>query len=130
MDINFISDPNLTPKPRNQIRVENIQAELMEGERRIRIGLNITPFAPSDRPNVSIHVARPDGSDAGEISVVETMHNQISMTFHLRDEVVISGVYHIRAALYFDEDTLQGTAETDVTIPSADKPDIPPHGED
>lgn len=117
MDINFISDPNLVPKPRAEIRVEDIQAEPLEGGRRIRIGLRISSFAPADRPNVTIQVTRPDGTDAGEISVIETMHQQISMTFHLRDATPIDGVYHIRASLYFDDNVFQGMAETDVNLP-------------
>ena len=117
MDINFIADPNLIPKPRGEIRVEDIHAEPLEGGRRIRIELRITPFAPADRPNVTIQVNRPDGTAAGDVSVIETMHNQISMTFHLRDETPVSGVYHIRASLYFDDEVPQGTAETDVNLP-------------
>lgn len=117
MDINFIADPNQLPKPRPEIRVEEILAEGLEGGHRIRIGLRITPFTPADRPNVSVQVARPDGSDAGELSVIETMHNQITMTFHIRDETPAQGTYHIKASLYFDDDVMQGTAETDVNLP-------------
>ena len=118
MDINFIADPNLIPKPRGEVRIEEIRAEPLEGGRRIRIELRITPFAPADRPNVTIQVIRPNGTDAGEISVIETMHNQIAMTFHLRDETPMPGVYHIQASLHYDDNTPQGAAEADVSLPA------------
>jgi hypothetical protein len=119
MDINFIADPNLIPKPRHEIRIEAIRAEPLDGGKRIRIELHITPFAPADRPNIDIQVYTPERDSAGSIAVIETMHNQISVIFHVRDDAPLVGACHIRANLYYGEEleTVQSSAEISVNLP-------------
>ena len=112
MDINFISDPNLIPKPRKDIRVEEINAQSVGDGRRIYIELRVTPFGPADRPSVLVEVYAPDGKEVGSTTVIETMHASVAMNFHIREETPQSGLYTIRAGVYFDEDiVLQGTLE-------------------
>ena len=116
MDINFVDNPNLIPKPRPEIRVEEIHAEPLEDGRRIRIELRITPFTPADRPNITVQVLDPHGADVGTIAVIETMHNNVAMTFHLREAVPLPGAYKVQASLYYEEQNSQGTAETTVHL--------------
>lgn len=117
MDINFISDPNLLPKPRPDIKVEGIQASPLEGGRRIRLELQITPFTPMDRPNVLVEAFDPRGESCGSTAVVETMHNNIAMTFHLRGDVLLPGSYRIVASVYFEEGAVQGASEITLDLP-------------
>ncbi len=119
MDINFVSDPGLVPKPRHEIRIEAIRANSMDDAKRIRIELHISPFAPSDRPNIDIQVIDPSGRQAGSLAVIETMHNDLAVMFHLRDEAPQPGQYRIEASLYYGEEieTVQSSAEVIINLP-------------
>jgi hypothetical protein len=117
MDINFIADPNLIPRPRPEIRVEDIQAVPIENGTRIRINLRITPFAPPDKPNIDIQVTNPHGDHAGSLAVIETMHNNLSLIFHLREDPPLPGTYQIRADLFYDEQNIQSSAEVTIHLP-------------
>jgi hypothetical protein len=117
MDINLIADPNLIPRPRPEVRVEHIQATAVSDGKRIHIELQITPFAPADRPNLDIEVIDPLGESAGSVAIVETMHNSLSLTFHLRAEKPLPGNYRVRGNLYYDEGVIQSTAEATLNLP-------------
>ncbi len=119
MDINFVADPNLIPKSRQEIRIETIQANPLDKGKRIRIELHITPFAPADRPNIDIQIVDPHGNPAGSLAVIETMHNDLAMIFHMRDKAPLPGAYQVRANLYYGEemDTVQSSAEVAVNLP-------------
>lgn len=117
MDINFISDPNLLPKPRPDIKVESIHASPIEGGRRLRLELQITPFAPMDRPNILVEAFDPHGDSCGSTAVVESMHNNVAMTFHLRGDVLPPGPYRIVASVYFEEEAVQGASEITLDLP-------------
>jgi hypothetical protein len=39
------------------------------------------------------------------------MHASVAMTFHIREEVPETGLYHIRAWVFFEENIAQGTIE-------------------
>lgn len=116
MDLNFISDPNLIPKPRHEIRIESLKLSPYPDGRRIRIEIEITPFGPADRPNLEIEARRPDESEAGFVSVVETMQRAISLTMHLQQPGSTAGQYRFTARLFFEPGAIQHSIESTVDL--------------
>lgn len=116
MDLNFFADPGLAPKPRDQIRIETFQPTPYADARRVRVDLEITPFAPSDRPNVEIAALAEDGAQIASVSVIEATQRIISLTMHLRGTVDPQSPVTFHAALYYGEEPPQHTVTHTITL--------------
>lgn len=110
MDLNFVSDPDLIPKPRGELRVEELDVTLLEGGRRFRLVVHVTPFTPRDRPSLEIAARYPDGSELAAITVIETMNHHMAFVIHIRQPEVPSGDYEFDVALYFIDEPVQHRA--------------------
>lgn len=121
MDLNFITDPNLLPQPRNLIRIQKLTLTPYSDARRIRVDIEITPFLPADRPNIELTAHKDDGTEVASVSIVESMHNRISLTIHLRQSEPSDGSYLFKASLFYEVGIIQHALEANVTIPD----DIP-----
>ena len=117
MDLNFYADPGLAPKPRSEIRIEALTVAPYPDGRRVRIDIELTPFAPSDRPNLELTAIKPDGTQVGSVSIIEAAQRLLSLTMHLRDSQP-SGEYTLQAELYFGDTPPQSTAEAIIEIPN------------
>jgi len=117
MDLNFISDPGLIPQPRERIRIENLAAQPYEDGHRVRLEIRLTPFRPADRPSLEITTTNPEGRPISLQSIIETVHNEIGITIHLREPTRPHGVYTFHADLYYEEGVIQHSADTSVTLP-------------
>ncbi len=117
MDLNFITDPNLVPKPRDQIQIQTIKLLPYPDKRRIHVEIEITPFAPTDRPNLEIVAHSEDGSEIASLNVVETMHRAIGLTIHLRQPGSTDGRYTFTANLFYEPGIIQHSLEATVSIP-------------
>src|SRR5687768_330133 len=102
MDLNFFADPGLAPKPRTEIRIEKLEISAYPDGRRIRVELELTPFAPKDRPNIEITALRSDGVPVGSTTIIEAVQRTIGLTLHLREAEQPQGEYQFLAQLYFD----------------------------
>ncbi len=110
MNINFYDDPGNIPKPRYQIKVEDIQIEPYPNQTRLKVTLETTQFTPADRPNLTIRAFNPAGEELSSLTIIETLQNTISVTLHLRQPPT-EGDYTVRADLYYDDDAIQHSAE-------------------
>lgn len=110
MDLNFVSDPDLIPKPREELRIEHLEAVLLEDGRRLRLEVRLTPFTPRDRPSLSIQAYYPDGSELADISVIETMNHHMAFIIHIRRDDAPAGECRFEAALYFIDEPVQHRA--------------------
>src|SRR5690242_2046741 len=108
MDLNFYADPGLAPKPRSEIRIETMTLTPYPDGRRVRIEIELTPFAPSDRPNLELTAIKHDGSHAGSVSIIEAAQRMLSLTMHLRDAQP-SGEYTLQVDLYYGDNPPQST---------------------
>ncbi len=117
MNIDFFADPGLVPKPRSEIKIEKLHLEPYKDGRRVRVDLELTPFAPADRPNIEITVRKTDGTEVASLSIIETVQRVFGVTIHLREPEPPQGIYEFRAELYYPEQTAQHTATGAITLP-------------
>jgi hypothetical protein len=117
VDINFFGDPTQTPRPRDQIRVEDVTLEPYPDGRRVKVGLRITPFGPTDRPNLDIVVRDEEGKEAATMSVIETLENNFALTIHLRGEEVAHGTYDVEVRLFYDATSTQDSETASFVLP-------------
>lgn len=107
MDLNFFADPGLAPKPRSEIRIEKLELSSYPDGRRIRVELEMTPFAPKDRPNIEITALRSDGVPVGSTTIIEAVQRTIGLTLHIREAEQPHGDYQFVVQLYFGEEPVQ-----------------------
>jgi hypothetical protein len=117
MDLNLIEDPNLIPKPRDQVQIQTLEAVPFADGRRIRVDIHITPFAPHDRPSLQIITTRADGTEVASMEVVSTLQSSIRLTVHLREPGPTDGAYTIEARLFYETNEIQHTVTTQITLP-------------
>lgn len=126
MNLDFVTDPELAPRPRTKIRVEALALEPYPDGRRVKVDVELTPFAPADRPNLEITARNEAGQLAGSMSVIESVSRRLSLTMHLR-EPEPRGRYAFQVDLYYSPDETQHTASESVVIPDHRED---PHAED
>ncbi len=121
MNLEFITDPEMAPRPREEIQITELKVTPYPEGRRVRVEIAITPFAPVDRPNLEVVAYNAKGSNVGGFSVIEAAHHRLVLTMHLRESDP-RGEYVLRANLYYDDPgRVQHTASKTLTLPD----DIP-----
>jgi hypothetical protein len=121
MDIQFITDPEMAPRPREEIEITDLSVTPYPDGRRLHIDIRLTPFAPADRPSLELAAVGPDDAVHGAFSVIEASQHSLSFTMHLRD-AQRETPYTIYAKLYYDPDVIQHSTHTTITLPPADSP--------
>lgn len=115
MDLNFITDPEMAPRPREEIEILDLALTPYPDRRRVKVSLQLTPFAPVDRPNLEISAVNAAGSPVGDISVIGAMQTRLHLTMHLR-EPEIDGEYVFSASLSYDDQPPQHELTTTVDL--------------
>lgn len=115
MDLNFITDPEMAPRPREEIEILDLALSPYPDRRRVKITLHLTPFAPVDRPNLEITAVNDGGSPVGAVNVIGTMQTRLHLTMHLR-EPEIDGEYTFTASLSYDDQPPQHEVTTKVDL--------------
>ena len=110
MDINFFDQPDMTPQPRDKMKVTRLSAKPYEDQRRVRIEVGITPFTPANKPNLNITTYNEDDIPVGEMTIIETMQHRLALTLHIR-EPEPSGQYKVKASLYYEPEEIQHSLE-------------------
>lgn len=101
-NINFF-DQNQVPRPREEVKLEEVTLTPYPDGQRVGLRVRITPFGPTDRPNLDVLVFTSDGQTlASDLSVVETVENDFTLTIHLR-EPDPDGAYNVDVILYYEE---------------------------
>lgn len=118
MDIDFyLDDPELVPRPRDEIRITSLTASPMEDGRRVRVMIELTPFTPADRPSLMIAIIDSEGAVLSETSIIETDQYRVSLTMHLHQTPPTGkSRLELHAALYFDPEKPQQIASTDFSL--------------
>jgi hypothetical protein len=123
MDLHFVTDPELAPRPREEMAIIIFEATPYPDGRRVRLDITMTPFAPADRPNLDVTAFDSNGEPVGSVSVIETANRKLSLTMHLREPEPV-GDYIFKATLFYDSQEMQDTAQERITLPE----DIPTKG--
>lgn len=124
MNLDFLTDPELVPRPRDEIRIEAFSLTPYPDGRRVRLELELTPFMPVDRPNLEITATNADGQVVGAASVIESVTRKLSLTMHLR-EPEPQGRYTFEASLYYSPEVIQDSATASIDLPD----DLPGEGQ-
>ncbi|HFC12822.1 MAG TPA: hypothetical protein ENJ56_08250 [Anaerolineae bacterium] len=119
IDVNFFDDPLKAPRSREDVRFKQLGIYVHEGNRRIAVGFDITPFI--ERPSIEVTVRNVLGEPAGNLTVIETLDSNFNLTMHLRDKVP-TDQYEVSATLYYvapeservNVHTLTGTIDVSV----------------
>lgn len=95
----FLPDnPNL--KPRDEVRIERLEATPSPDGRRVKVQIAVTPFR--EQPNFEIALYDTAQRNVGGTTVIAAMYFQLELTLHLRG-IPAPGEYMLRADLYYDD---------------------------
>lgn len=98
MRVQFFEDPLRGPRPREEVRFNQLGLFVHEDGRRMAVGFDITPFL--DRPSIQVVVTNESGQEAATFSVIEATQPNFNVTIHLRDDEP-SETYTVEAYLYY-----------------------------
>jgi hypothetical protein len=98
MRVQFFEDPWRGPRPRDEVRFNQLGLFVHEDGRRIAIGFDITPFL--ERPSVQVVITSDSGHEAATLSIIEATQPNFNVTVHLRDEEPTE-LYTVEAYLYY-----------------------------
>lgn len=98
MDIYF-TDPEIVPRPPNEIKIQNLSAKPWADGQRVRVNLEITPF--QQNPNAVIIITNLDAEEVACITIIETIEYEMEFTLHLRSSNNL-GKYLVTASVYYE----------------------------
>jgi hypothetical protein len=98
MDLIIQNNANLFP--RDQIRIERLEAAPFPDGRRVKVVVHVTPFR--ERPNLDLAVFNADGVRVASSSVIEAMTFKMEFNLHLRGEIKPDEDLSVQVKLYFD----------------------------
>lgn len=104
----FFLDPDEVPLPPEEVRIRELKAEPWPDGRRVRVTLEVDPF--QKRPNIDLLITNQVGKPVAIASIIETMTKKMDLTMHLRGTDT-HGHYHVRAELYYRQNTEVDNAE-------------------
>lgn len=88
------------PKPRDEIRIEQLEITPYPDRFRVHIHLVVTPFL--ERPNLLLIAHNEHDRVVSELSVIETMHHDMEFTMHLRGVDEPAGLYTLSVDLFYE----------------------------
>jgi hypothetical protein len=110
------------PKPREEVRIETLELQVYPDRFRVFVHVKVTPFL--ERPNLLMTVRDEDDRIAAELSVIETMHNDMEFTIHLRGKDDPAGAYTLTVDLYYEtRNPPQDRRVEGFIVPAADEVD-------
>jgi hypothetical protein len=100
MEINIFNDPNKVPKPKDEIKIEELKAEPYPDGFRVRVTVRLTPFR--ERPNMFLALKQADGTLVNDLSIIETMHYDSDYVIHIKQKSNPAGDYVLEAELFYE----------------------------
>jgi hypothetical protein len=97
MDLHLFEEDEI-PRPRAELRIEQLDVEPYPDGQRIKVRLAVLPF--SERPNLDILVLDPHGRLMTTLSVIEVIDRKMDFTLHLRQPEPGDG-YGVRVVLFY-----------------------------
>lgn len=88
------------PKPREEVRIEELTITPYPDRFRVRVHIVVTPFL--ERPNLLLTAHNQDDKLVSELNIIETMHHDMEFTLHIRGITEPAGVYTLSAELFFE----------------------------
>jgi hypothetical protein len=91
---------NKVPRPKNEIRIEDVVITPYPDRFRVHIHLQVTPF--QERPNVLLVAHDEEDRIVSELNVIETMHDDMEFTLHIRNVQDPAGVYTLTTDVFYE----------------------------
>jgi len=91
-----------TPLPSDQVRIRSLYLKPLPDGKRVRLQLDLTPFA--EPPNAEIVVKNALGDELACLHIIETMMPKMEITVHLRDAELVSP-YQASITIYYNHET-------------------------
>jgi hypothetical protein len=88
------------PKPRDEIRIEDLIITPYPDRFRVHVHIVVTPF--QERPNLLLVAHNDVDQSVAELDIIETMHHDMEFTLHIRNVTDPTGVYTLTADLFYD----------------------------
>jgi hypothetical protein len=106
----FYNDPSEIRLPPDEVRIRDLQVQLLDGGRKVKIYLEVDPF--QKRPSAELTITDPHGKPVSNVSIIESMLRKMELTMHLRGELA-SGPHTIEAILFYSRmvDPAEGSQE-------------------
>ncbi len=119
MEINIFNDPNKVPKPKNEIKIEDLAIHIYPDRFRVRADIKVTPF--QERPNLFLVMKDANGKIVNDLNIIATMHYDMDFTMHMRGMDDPAGNYTLEAELFYEtRNPPQDKASIIFTIPEAE----------
>lgn len=122
----FFLDPNVERLPPEATRFLDLRAESYLDGRRVRVGLELTPF--QKRPNLELTLTDSSGQACGSASIVEPMGWKLELTLHIRPSTSASSVtpraetYQLSAILSYPDLGEIDRRQVSIEIPASEQP--------
>lgn len=98
--IDIFNDPNKVPRPKNEIRIERLQATPYPDRLRVHVEIEVTAF--QERPNLLLVLRNATGTVMNELNIIETMHASMEFTLHIRNVEDPAGEYTLECELFYE----------------------------
>ena len=109
---------NQVPHPPNEIFIEAIEITPYPDRFRVHIRVKVTAFL--ERPNLLLVARNKDNVIVSELNIIETMHNDMEFTLHIRNTKEPAGEYTLSVDLFYQTRTPPQDRKTQTfTIPEA-----------
>lgn len=90
---------NQVPRPPDEIQIEELHITPYPDRFRVRVHVKITAFL--ERPNLLIAARNRDSVIVSELNIIETMHNDMEFTLHLRNIKEPAGEYTLDVDVFY-----------------------------
>jgi hypothetical protein len=94
----FSNDPSEIRLPPDEVRIRDLQVQVSEEGRKVKVYLDVDPF--QIRPSADLTITDPQGRPVSNVSIIESMLHIMELTMHLRGEPV-AGQHTIEAVLFY-----------------------------
>lgn len=112
---------NQVPHPPDEIFIEAIEITPYPDRFRVHIHVKITAFL--ERPNLLLVARDKDNVIVSELNIIETMHNDMEFTLHIRNVKEPAGKYTLSVDLFYQTRTPPQDHKTQTfTIPETNAP--------
>jgi hypothetical protein len=88
------------PQPKSGVKIEELETVVYPDRFRVFVHIRVTAF--QERPNLLLTARTAAGKVAAELSIIETMHNDMEFTMHLRGLDDPAGTYTLSAELFYE----------------------------
>lgn len=117
MEIHIFDNGENIPQPKDKIRIEQLEVTPYPDRFRVFIKIKVTPF--QERPNLILVTRNDEENIVAELNIIETMHNDMEFTMHLRGIADPTGKYRLTAELFYEtKNPPQDQRIADFEIPS------------